>query len=74
MTWGEISRTQVYMKEETKQESRYCLDSQAEKAKLESKARLCFKTPNAICSNFLIAAQTICIGVLPLFFKRLANS
>ena len=54
--------------------SRYCLDSQAEKAKLASKARLCLRTPKAMCSSFLIAAQTICIGVLPFFLSRSANS
>ena len=55
-------------------ESRYCLDSQPEKAKLASKARLCLRTPKAICSSFLIAAQTIRIGVLLFFFRRSANS
>ena len=55
-------------------EIRYCLENQPEKAKLGSNGVLFFKTPKAMCNNFRIAAQTICIEVLPLFSKRLANS
>ena len=52
---------------------RYCLGSQTGKAVVGSKGRLFLMTPNAICRSFRIAAQTICIGVLPLSLRRMAN-
>jgi len=63
MTWGETAATQVYMKEEMSKKSRYCLDNQAEKAKLASKARLCFKTP----------MQIVCAAMRKLLHRQSAS-